>query len=669
MKQIVLVYLLFLISVLSTQAQLGQLDVSFGENGLVTGQWYSRVAVQPDGKIVAAGERLVRFNPDGSPDESFSSVEVGIRLDVVQILFQPDRKIIIAGRLTGQYGSSKIVRYNNDGTLDKSFVDEGVQTLLSNVVAISLQTGNKIIVAGEGNLVRLNGDGSFDNSFAVNVFQDTHFFIHAMSTQTDGKIVVAGSVVASGGPLPSSHDFAVARYLANGGLDVSFGGTGVVTTNFSEDGKFETLHGDDQVVAIGINIYGKIAVGGTSVGGTAQSSQLQSGFAFAMYGNDGSAESQARYFFGGVNETGPVNAKALFFDAYGEPVIYGDVGESFAVADIATSNIFKFPVMGNNDVYVSSFAAADNSGNTFYAVGGVYNYFTDEGYGVLSKHILSGNAPAVKLSISYNIYEYTAPGRIKLEAALSNFTSSIKKVRFYNGTEQIHTEVEYPYGFLWTDVPEGEYTLTAKAYDELNNVVTSNSVTVSVRKENAPPVVTLNDNFSPDTYNRRIVATAKDPNGRIANVKFYDGAVLIRTENYYPYAFTWHDIPVGSHTITAVATDDEGLSMTSASHIITVQASNPLTTKSNRSINEKNLNSLTLSLSPNPANQILNISVNQDYNGPAEIYLYSGSGALMRKIKFLGNLQTVDISSLAKGNYFIKVMQKGNVSYKQFLKL
>jgi uncharacterized repeat protein (TIGR03803 family) len=86
--------------------------------------------------------------------------------------------------------------------------------------------------------------------------------------------------------------------------------------------------------------------------------------------------------------------------------------------------------------------------------------------------------PTVSLSIPYNIVKYSAPARIKLNAAATDEDGTITKVQFFNGNTKIHTETVSPYGFLWIDVPVGNYTLTAKAFDNSGNVTTSNSIKV-----------------------------------------------------------------------------------------------------------------------------------------------------------------------------------------------
>jgi hypothetical protein len=53
-------------------------------------------------------------------------------------------------------------------------------------------------------------------------------------------------------------------------------------------------------------------------------------------------------------------------------------------------------------------------------------------------------------------------------------------------------------------------------------------------------------------------ATAVDEDGTIADVKFYDGSVLLNTDNSAPYSFIWTGASVGTHDIKVIATDNQG---------------------------------------------------------------------------------------------------------------
>ncbi len=82
------------------------------------------------------------------------------------------------------------MRLNPDGTLDESFNAQGLEDIdIWEVDSIGVQPDGKIIVLYSTNIVRLNQDGTKDTSFitpAFNAFPTTFGF------QADGKIVVGG---------------------------------------------------------------------------------------------------------------------------------------------------------------------------------------------------------------------------------------------------------------------------------------------------------------------------------------------------------------------------------------------------------------------------------------------------------------------------------------------
>ena len=95
------------------------------------------MAIQPDGKILVVGDEdddhyndtgMVRYNPDGSLDESFNrSVRISQHDDyATSVAVQPDGKIVVAG-YAADYDSSGLVsgaaltRFKANGSLDTSF--------------------------------------------------------------------------------------------------------------------------------------------------------------------------------------------------------------------------------------------------------------------------------------------------------------------------------------------------------------------------------------------------------------------------------------------------------------------------------------------------------------------------------------------------------------------
>jgi uncharacterized delta-60 repeat protein len=279
---------------LSAQAAAGDLDPTFGSGGKVTTaivadyNWANAVAVQGDGKIVAAGFCadsgfcLARYNGDGSLDTSFDSdgkvtttmFASGSNANGVAV--QGDGRIVAVGACFVGLTQFCLARYNGDGTLDTSFdVDGKVTTAMntdtfrsgSSANAVAVQGDGKIVVGGvcfdgettDGEmadfcLARYNGDGSLDTSFESDGEVRTRIFgaerAIAIAVQGDGKIVAAGNCHVGS----ATANFCLARYNSDGGLDTSFDSDGTVKTAIGAGPDYANgvaLQGDGKIVAAG----------------------------------------------------------------------------------------------------------------------------------------------------------------------------------------------------------------------------------------------------------------------------------------------------------------------------------------------------------------------------------------------------------------------------------
>lgn len=262
----------------------GDLDATFGADGKVTTSFTTAgganaVAVQSDGKIVAAGWvgggfGLARYNADGALDTTFGpggTVTTAISQDggdeVRGLALQPDGKIVAAG--TAGRLSFALARYNSDGTLDATFGTGGIVTTdltsgfdIANGVVI--QANGKIVAGGSAGtshpafaLARYEPDGTPDTSFGEGGTVTTGFGIwgvaRAIVLQPDRKIVAAGT---NGG------GFALARYDPDGSLDTSFGNGGKVATTLTVAGSAwaVALQLDGKIVAAGAYDFYRFAV-------------------------------------------------------------------------------------------------------------------------------------------------------------------------------------------------------------------------------------------------------------------------------------------------------------------------------------------------------------------------------------------------------------------------
>ena len=174
----------------------GRLDPTFGIGGRVTSDFEGgraeALVLQPDGKLVAAGFLrnggtqdfvLVRYLPDGHLDPSFGvggmvTTDFGNDDRASSLVLQPDGKLVAAGDSNaGVSGDFTVVRYLPDGRLDPSFGVGGAVTTdfggSDLARALVLQPDGKLVAAGEGGpgadfvLARYLPDGRLDATFGV----------------------------------------------------------------------------------------------------------------------------------------------------------------------------------------------------------------------------------------------------------------------------------------------------------------------------------------------------------------------------------------------------------------------------------------------------------------------------------------------------------------------
>src|SRR5437764_2072882 len=136
---------------------------------------------------------------------------------------------------------------------------------MTGAMAAALQSDGRIVVAGNGNgtnqalaVARLLADGSPDTSFGddgqVLTVVGWQANADAVIVQSNGRIAVAGT--ADIGRQRGQFAFLVARYEPDGALDRSFGRDGVATTDFTP--------GTDEAAALVVDASGHLVAGGVS---------------------------------------------------------------------------------------------------------------------------------------------------------------------------------------------------------------------------------------------------------------------------------------------------------------------------------------------------------------------------------------------------------------------
>lgn len=339
----------------------GDLDPAFSGDGRVLtdfadGDQARDVAVQPDGKIVSVGAStdesllesrfaLTRHNADGTLDTGFGAAdgdEAGTVTTAVNnmnpslqwseanaVTLQADGKIVVVGMSWREYEDCcwfVVARYNPDGTLDNTFSDDG--RVFADIAGpteakdVAIDSSGRIVVAGYTGghmaVLRLTADGTPDTTFggdgtvtanpAGPVLQEGGDG-RALALQPDGKIVVGGEVGST------RFDFALMRFNADGSVDTSFDGDGIVRTDFG---------GYEAVESLAVQPDGRIVAAGGSDDRGALARYLPNGSPDTSFDGDGRVVTPA------------AGATDMVLEPDGRIVTVGSTGGSFSVLRYTT---------------------------------------------------------------------------------------------------------------------------------------------------------------------------------------------------------------------------------------------------------------------------------------------------------------------------------------------
>ena len=296
--------------------------------------------------LILLAAYITAYTQPGTPDPAFGTggivtTSFGASTSSVSksMTIQSDGKIVMAGySSTGGIFIFAVARYNTDGSLDNTFDADGKLTTAigltdDEATAIAIQTDGKIIAAGfsyNGTrnvfaLARYNTDGSLDNTFDADGKVTTAFagsignIINSIMLQTDGKLVVAGSNHNG-----TNLDFALARYNTDGSLDNTFDGDGKLTTAIGPS--------DDVAYSVALQTDGKIAVAGNS------DDFSNNDFSIARYNTNGSLDNT---FDGDGKLTTSIgfaqNAAGLTIQTDGKILIAGSDGSNFVAVRYNTT--------------------------------------------------------------------------------------------------------------------------------------------------------------------------------------------------------------------------------------------------------------------------------------------------------------------------------------------
>jgi uncharacterized delta-60 repeat protein len=284
----------------------GSLDTSLDGDGKLTPAPFTQdgrfgsftlgnaVAIDSNNKIIVVGTTIgapvwsdaaydifvARYNPDGSPDQTFDEdgvviTDIAFRDYGNAVIIDDTGKIMVAGssQANGSRDDVAVLRYNEDGSLDTSFNSNGIViTSISDyadvVSAVAIDSNDKIVVIGNSNsipmAVRYHPNGLLDadapnyvgfggDGIVLASFFGQNAFAQSGTVDSDDNVVITGRLadvnnVGNGGII-------LVRYTSNGSLDTTFDGDGLVTTivgTVNDQGRDVIIDDSDKIIVAGV---------------------------------------------------------------------------------------------------------------------------------------------------------------------------------------------------------------------------------------------------------------------------------------------------------------------------------------------------------------------------------------------------------------------------------
>lgn len=347
---------LVLLFPLQAFSEAGQLDPTFGQNG------------------------IVKINAQIGPRDSFGigSVET------------PTGGYITFGQVgSGSQEVFAMAKFLANGTIDPSFGQEGYALTPTKVDefkvnAVIQDSSGKIVVAGRANdafaVARYLKTGELDSTFGeggvvttvTTTGQESAFSI---IEDTEGRLVVAG-----GSPAGITSTFTIIRYLQNGSLDTSFGQNGIVNTSIGQtkDIAYSVIEDSD----------GQLVVAGSSHDGEDPTWNEPFACALARYKSDGELDTS----FGGgdgyvvCDADKADEAKVVIEDSQGNLVIAGRALDDLALMRYTNTGSIDTSFGGGDgfvfsqETQTASSLVEDSLGNYVTQNGSAISRFTTDGY-------------------------------------------------------------------------------------------------------------------------------------------------------------------------------------------------------------------------------------------------------------------------------------------------
>lgn len=249
----------------------------------------------------------------------------------------------------------------------------------------------------------------------------------------------------------------------------------------------------------------------------------------------------------------------------------------------------------------------------------------------------------VSLTSPTNNQIYADPTTITLSADASDPDGKVRRVEFFKDTISIGVDTRTPYTLDWEIEEKGTFRLTAEATDNHSNITVSEPVYITVGYYPCDSVITVSAPFSFEGAGEYCWRTS-------------DSNLFINSWSVEELKINGQDLE--NDWITKLPNKLDGyyyihyIGQYDWSHFEIMPNING---ESIKSVTTEEISDNDFICYPNPTNNTLNISINQEMSEPANLYLLDATGRIVTIEKVSGLTHTLNISTLPSGVYLIRI--------------
>ena len=171
--------------------------------------------------------------------------------------------------------------------------------------------------------------------------------------------------------------------------------------------------------------------------------------------------------------------------------------------------------------------------------------------------VVNNQLPVVALTSPLSQSFVRAGSPITLSATANDADGAVASIEFFDGTTSIGVDASAPYEMTWNASTPGVHSISARATDNRGAIGMSPSVDIIVGDA---PVVVVTSPVACSSVDGPLdivlTADALSVAGTIASVEFFDNGAWVAAAFAAPWRAVLVNASIGSHAITAQATDD-----------------------------------------------------------------------------------------------------------------